>query len=200
MMEILLIFLSMIIAIFHLNIKNIIGRTGNDGIKTTEVWVPLKFLCNSWRTLEISLISCKNNLILTWYLDCIFISGDIDNQVATFTITDSKLYVPVIDLSTQENEKRLDQLKSYFKWTIDWNKYQSKVSIQEQNQYLYCLIDPSFHGVNRLFILSFKNNAHRTSYNRYLFTTVEIKDSNAMINGKIFFEQPVKNDIRKYIW
>ena len=115
MMEILLIFLSMIIAVFHLNIKNIIGRTGNDGIKTTEVWVPLKFLCNSWRTLEISLISCKNNLILTWYLDCIFISGDIDNQVATFTITDSKLYVPVIDLSTQENEKRLDQVKSDFK-------------------------------------------------------------------------------------
>ena len=81
---------------------------------------------------------------MTWSANFILISGGIDDQVPIFPITDTKLYVPVVPLSTQENVKLLDQLKSGFKRTINWNKYQSKATIQAQNQYLDYLIDPSF--------------------------------------------------------
>ena len=72
-------------------------------------------------------------------------------------ITDSKLYLPVITLSTQDNLKRLDQLKSGFKRSINWNKYQSNVAIQQQNQYLDYLIERKFQGVN-CFITSRQND------------------------------------------
>ena len=74
------------------------------------------------------------------------------NQETTFTITDTKLYVPIVTLSAQDNVKLLQQLKSWFKRTINWNKYQSKITTQiSPNWYLDYLIHPSFQGVNRLF-------------------------------------------------
>ena len=82
------------------------------------------------------------------------------NQLPKFVITDIKLYVPVVTSLPQENLQLLDQLKSGFKRKINWNKYQSKISVQAQNQYLDYLVDPSFQGVNRLSVLSFQNNAH----------------------------------------
>ena len=93
-----------------------------------------------------------------------------------FKITDTKLYVPVVTLSTQDNEKLLQQLKSGFKRTINWNKYQPKVLPQRQNKYLDFLIDPSFQGVNRLFVLSFKNEEDRKVHTGYLLPKTEIKD------------------------
>ena len=98
-------------------------------------------------------VNCEINLILTWYGNCLLISGNNDAQVPTFAITDTNIYVPVVILSTQENVKLLDQLKSGSKRAIYWNKYQSKATIQAQNQYLDYLIDPSFQAVNRLFVL-----------------------------------------------
>ena len=88
---------------------------------------------------------------------------DIANQGTTFSITDTKLYVPVVTLSTQDNAKLLEQFKYGFKRTVNWNKYLAKKSIERQNPYLDYLIDPSFQGVNRLFVLSFEDNAHQTS-------------------------------------
>ena len=79
-------------------------------------------------------------------------------------ITDKNLYVPFVTLSTQDNMKLLQHLKSGFKRTINWNNYQSKVTAQEQNRYLDYLIDPSFQGVNRLFVLIFENNRDQASY------------------------------------
>ena len=80
-----------------------------------------------------------------------------------FQITETKLYVPVVTLSTQGNAKLLQQLKSGFKRTINWNKYESSVKTFTQNRYLNYLINPSFQGVNRLFVLSFENeNEHHT--------------------------------------
>ena len=99
-----------------------------------------------------------------------------------FAITDTKLYVPVVTLSTQDNAKLLEQLKSGFKRTINWNKHQLKVSPERPNQYLDFLIDPSFQGVNRLFVLSFENEEDGTVHTKYL-PTVELKDYNVMING-----------------
>ena len=79
--------------------------------------------------------------------------------------------------SAQDNAKLLQHLKLGFKRTINWNKYQSKRS-EKQNQYSDYLIDQSFQGVNRLFVLSFEDSPHRASYSRYFLVTVEIKDCN----------------------
>ena len=111
------------------------------------------------------LINCEINLILTWSEDYIVISVGIDDQAPKFAITDTKFYVPVVTLLVQANVKLLDQLKHVFKKS-NWNKYQSKVSTQTKSQNLDYLVDPSFQGVNRFFVLSFENNAYRTSYKR----------------------------------
>ena len=156
--------------------------------------VPLKYLSNFWRTLEMPLINCEVNLILTWSSACVLISTNIPNQAAIFEITDTKHYVPVMTLSTQENTKFLQQLKSGFKRVINWNKYLSKPELLAQNLSLNHLVEPSFQGVNRLFVLAFENDDDRTSADQYYLPTVEIKDYNIMINGENFFDQPIKNN------
>ena len=85
------------------------------------------------------LINCEINFILTCSANCFIIDAPGNNHVPIFTMTDSKLYVPVVTLSTQDNAKILQQLTSDFKRAINWNKYQLKV--QERNQYLDCFID-----------------------------------------------------------
>ena len=96
-------------------------------------------------------------------------------------------------LSTQDHPKWLQKLKSGFKRTINWNKYQSDLKTYAQNQWLNHLVDPNFQGVNRLFVLSFKNENGRTSHSECYFPKIEIKDYNAKIGGKMLFDQPVKN-------
>ena len=105
------------------------------------------------------------------------------NRITTFAITDTKLYVPVVTLSTQDNTKLLQQLKSGFKRTVNWNNHQSKAATQNWNQYLDYLIDPSFQGVNRLLVLSFEDNPHRTRHTGCFLPKLEIKDYNVMIDG-----------------
>ena len=172
----------------------ITGQIGDDGTKDVEIMVPLKYLSNFWRGLEMPLINCEVNLILTWSSTCVLIATSIRNQNATFAITDTKLYVPVVTLSTQENIKFLQQLKSGFKRVINWNKYLSKPELLAQNPNLNHLVEPSFQGVNRLFVLAFENDNDRTSDEQHYLPTVEIKDYNIMINGENFFDQPIKNN------
>ena len=172
----------------------ITSQTGDDGTRDVEIMVPLKYLSNFWRTLEMPLINCEVNLILTWSSTCVLISTNIQNQNATFAITDTKLYVPLVTLSTQENTKFLQQLKSGFKRVINWNKYLSKPELLAQNPNLDHLVEPSFQGVNRLFVLAFENDDDRTSDDQYYLPTVEIKDYNIMINGENVFDQPIKNN------
>ena len=105
------------------------GQTGDDGTKDVGIMVPLKYLSNFWKTLEMPLINCEVNLILTWSSTCLLIATSIPSQNATFAITDTKLYVPVATLSTQENTKFLQQLKSDLKRVINWNKYSSKLEL-----------------------------------------------------------------------
>ena len=163
-----------------------------------EIMVPLKYLSNFSRTLEMTLINCEVNLILTWSSTCVLVASNIEAHNATFAITAIKLYVPVVTLSTQENTKFLQQLKSGFKRAINWNKYLSKPELLAQNANLNHLVEPSFQGVNRLFVLAFENNDDRASSDEYYLLIVEIKDYNIMINGENFFDQPIKYDnIRK---
>ena len=170
------------------------GQTGNNGTKDVEIMVPLKYLSNFWRTLEMPLTNCEVNLILTWSSSCVLVATAIQNQNATFAITDTKLYLPVVTLSTQENTKFLQQLKSGFKRIINWNKYLSKSELLAQNPNLNHLVEPSFQGVNRLFVLAFENDNDRTSDDRYYLPTVKIKDYNIVINGENFSDQPIKNN------
>ena len=88
--------------------------------------VSIKYLSNFCRTLEMPLITCEFELILSWSLDCAIIYTDVANQNPTFEITKTNLYVPVVTLSTQDNAKLLPQLKSGLKITIIWNKYLPK--------------------------------------------------------------------------
>ena len=140
------------------------------------------------------LINCEINLILIWTSTCVLISTAAQNQTARFAIIDTKLYVPVVTLSTQENTKFLQQLKSGFKRVIIWNKYLSKPELLAQNPNLNHLVEPSFQGINRLFVLAFENDNHRRSDERYYLPTVEIKDYNIAVNGGNFFDQPIKNN------
>ena len=107
-------------------------------------------------------------------------------------------YKILCSLSTQDNDKLLEQLKSGFKRTINWNKFEPKVTVQEQNQYLDFLINPSFQGANALFVLSFENNGARISYRRYYLPLVQIKNYNGVIDGRNVFHQPVKNNSTTY--
>ena len=104
--------------------------------------VPLKYLSNFWRTLEMPLINCEIELILKWSANGVIIYTDINDQVATFTITETNLYVPVVSLSTQDNVKLLRQLNSDSKRTITWNKYLAKPELLAQNPNLNHLIEP----------------------------------------------------------
>ena len=89
-------------------------------------------------------------------------------------------------------------MKSGSKRTVNQNKYQSKLTTKNRNQYLDYLNNPKFQGVNKLFVLSFKENAQQTRNTRYFFPNVEIKDYNVMIYGPKDFAQSVKNDLRTF--
>ena len=163
----------------------------DDNQKDVEIMVPLKYLSNFWRTLEMPLINCKVNLIFTWSSTCVITNS---TDAGTFEITDTKLYVPVVTLSTQENTKLLQQLKSGFKRVINWNKYLSKPESFRRNANLNYLVEFGFQGINRFFVLAFEGYTQRTSHSGYNLPNVEIKDYNVMINGENFFDQPIKNN------
>ena len=174
-----------------------------------EIAIPLKYLGNFWRSLDILLINCEITLVLSWYKECVLVGKALRNApdaqpnppIATiesptdarFEITDCELYVPVVTLSSENDNKLLEQLKSGFRRLIKWNKYMSEMSNQNKNNNLNYLIDPTFSNVNRLFVLSFENEDDRTSYYKYYVPSVEIKDYNIHIDDNAFFELPIKN-------
>ena len=188
------------------------GEAGYDANKVgkneTEVVIPLKHLSNFWRTLNIPLINCEIELILTWSKNCVLADMTVANNPPTrldFQITDTKLYVPIVTLSKKNGRKLLEQLISGFKRTVKWNKYRSQMTIQPQNDILNYLIDLTFTKINRLFILSFARTAtgdHRDSFSHYYVPNIRIKDFNVLIDGKSSFNLPVKNEeeaCEKYI-
>ena len=198
------------------------GNPGNNpdydrnkrGTKEVEIAVPLKHVGNFWNSLNIPLINCEVSLALSWSANCVITSmekrlirvaqggnpavyGD-SSESATFKIKNCKLYVPVVTLSAENDNKILEQLKRGFKKTIKWNKYRSEMSNQTKDNDLNYLTDPTFTNVNRLFVLTFENEDDRTSFSKYYVTKVEIKDFNVLIDGKPFFEIPVKNKEEAY--
>ena len=145
------------------------GKTpADDNTKDVEIVVPLKYLSNFWRTLEMSLITSVVELIITL---CLFFC----NRRKQFAVTQTKLYVSVVALSTEDNAKLLQQLKSNFKRKITWNKYESSIKKFAQSRYLNYVINPSFQGVKSLFVLCFQNEDHKKPHSTYYFPNVEIK-------------------------
>ena len=132
----------------------------------------LKYLSNFWRTLDIPLINCEVSLTLSWSKNCVITSlekrlitaaqgdnpavYDDSPTAATFKLSDTKLYVPVVTLSAENDNKLLGQPKKGFKTTIKWNKYRSEMSNQTINNNLNYLINATFTNVNRLFVLFFE--------------------------------------------
>ena len=173
-------------------------------VNNLGVAVPLKYLGNFWRNLNIPLINCEISLSLSWSEDCVLSNREYEPvrtgnpkvinfpSEVKFEIKDCKLYVPVVTLSTENENKLFEMLKSGFKGTVKWNKYMSYISNEAKNSNLNYLIDPTFEKVNRLFVLSFENEDDRTSYHEYYVPNVEIKNYNALIDGNPFFELHVK--------
>ena len=140
---------------FNFKVK-MTSRAGDDGTKNAKAMIPLSYLSVFCRSLKLPLINCEVNLVLARSANCVIVSTNVANKNETFAITDTKLYVPVVTLSTPDNAKLLQQLKSGFKRVINWNKYLSKPELLAQNPTLNHLVKPSFQGINRFFILAFE--------------------------------------------
>ena len=131
---------------------------------------------------------------MSWSNDCVLSEHHNSITGATFQINNTKLYVPVVILSINDSIKFLENIKQGFKRTISWNKYRSEITTQTKNNDLDYPIDPAFTNIDRLFVLSFKNgndDPMRDSFDKYYMSLVEIKDFNALIDNKPFFDQPV---------
>ena len=180
--------------------------------------VPLKY--DLFRSLEMPLVNCKIDLELTWHKDCMISSVNAAaGQVVAFTITNTKLYVPVATLSTKDNNNLAKQLNDVFKRGIYWNQYVSKPFTEQaanKTGITRFSLDAAFQGVNRLFVLAFEdtradeaadapaprnfavNQVRRTSYRKYFVPRVDITSYNVLSDGRNFYDQPINDSIRKY--
>ena len=162
------------------------GAAGYDanknGTQTIELVIPLKYLGNFGRALNIPLISCEVSLELKWNKNCIIPSLErraIDENNppnrdgaptgATLAINDCKLYIPVVTLSKDDEIILLTNLKSGFTRAIEWNKYRSQMSTEAINNNLNILIDPAFTNVNRLFVLAYQTADDRQSFSNFIY-------------------------------
>ena len=173
---------------------SIIGNTENNGIKTeVKIAIPLKYLINFWRSLEMPLVNCKIELSLNWIEKCLLTTAN----TAIFKIIDVKLYVPVVTLSAEDNVKLLKLLSEGFKRTVYWNEYKVidnkivEIANNNEEKYIRELLDSSWQGVKRLFVLAYNNKEGDNkvsvdSYKNYFLPRVKIKNNNIEIDGRNF--------------
>ena len=163
--------------------------------------VPLKYLSNFFRSLEMPLINCKIKLNLTWKKECVLSSAADD---AVFIINDTKLYVPVVTLSKEDNKNFIEQKNKGFQRSIYWNEYKTKEQTEnaDANATKYINLDPSFQGVNRLFLMAYStaddNEATRNGQRKYYLPRIDLKKYNVIIDGRNFYDIPIESDIEKY--
>ena len=180
----------------------------NSGKKNVELAIPLKYLGNFWRALNMPLISCEVSLELKWDKNCVITSQQIGINLdggntaaptgATIAINDCKLYVPIVTLSKYDGIKLLTNLKSGFTREIEWNKYRSQMSTEAINNNLNNLIDPTFFNVNRLFVLAYQTADDRQSFSQFHLPRVMIKDYNVIIIKLAFFDLPIRTEEEAY--
>ena len=180
----------------------------NSSVKEAKIVVPLKYLSNFWRSLEMPLINCKVYLELNWIEDCILSSA---GDSAKFAITDAKLHVPIVTLSTKDSTNLAKQLNEGFKRSVYWNSYETKpAKVIEQGKNLYELLNASFQGVKRLFVLAYfivapaeaggniDDTAGIKNNKKYFLPRGEIKNYNVLIDGRNFYDQPINDLIKQY--
>ena len=138
-----------------------ISGTDNNNVNNVKLVVRLKYVSSFLRSLEMPLVNCKIDLELTWHKDCMISSVNAAaGQVVSFMITNTKLYVPVVTLSTKNNNNLTKQLNEGFKRTIYWNQYVSKPFTEQaanKTGITRFALDAAFQGVNRLFVLAFED-------------------------------------------
>ena len=182
-----------------------------NGTQEAEIVIPLKYLGNFWRALNIPLISCEVSLELKWNKNCVITSlkerqVDIGPPVvrdgaptgASLAINDCKLYIPVVTLSKDDEIKLLTNLKSGFTREIEWNKNRSQITTEAINNNLNILIDPTFTNVNRLFVLAYQTADDRQSFSQFYLPRVMVKDFNVIIDKLAFFDLPIKTEEEAY--
>ena len=182
-----------------------------NGKQEIELAIPLKYLSNFWRALNIPLISCEVSLELKWNKNCVITSSE-ERQVdaeppvvrdnsptgATLAINDCKLYIPVVTLSKEDEIKLLTNLKLGFKREIIWNKYRSQMTTEAINNNLNILTDHTFTNVKILFVLVYQNVDDRQSYDEFYLPKVMVKDYNVIIGKLAFFDLPIKTEEEAY--
>ena len=167
---------------------------------SVKIVVPLKFLSNFFRSLKMPLINCKIKLNLTWKKECVLSTEAGD---AVFIISDTKLYVPVVTLSKEDNKDLIEQQNKGFQRSIYWNEYKTKEQTEngDDNAVKYINLDPSFQGVNRLFIMAYNRESGqptRNSQQKYYLPRIDLKKYNVIIDARNFYDNPIESDIEKY--
>ena len=197
--------------------SKLISGTDDNNVNNVKLVVLLKYVSSFFRSLEMPLVNCKIDLELTWPKDCmIFSVNAAAGQVVPFMITNTKLYVPVVTLSTKDNN---NLTKRGFKRTIYWNQYVSKPFPETPHKkagVTRFALHAAFQGVNRLFVLAFEdihadeaadapaprnlvaNRVIRDRYRKYFVPRVDITSYNVLIDGGNFYDQPINDSIRKY--
>ena len=152
---------------------NLLGNPvldGNIAKRSVKVVVPLKYLSNFFRSLEMPLINCKIKLNLTWNKECVLSTGASE---AVFVINHTKLYVPVVTLSKEDNKDFIEQQNKGFQKSIYWNEYKTKEINEDTdaNVFKYIDLDPSFQGVYRLFVIAYNtaNDQHIILFTKYYY-------------------------------
>ena len=186
---------------------SLIGNTEANGTKNgVKIVVPLKYLSNFWRSLEIPLINYKVELSLKWHERCLLTVAN----TATFKITDAKLYVPIVTLSIEDNSSKLSKLLNKgFKTPIYWNEYKVtpneivEIAVANREEHIRKLLDSSCKGVKRLFVLAYNNTAGNNqvsvdSYKKYFLLRVKIDNYNIEIDGRNLYDQPINDSIKQY--
>ena len=161
---------------------------GNITKRSVKVVVPLKYLSNFFRSLEMPLINCKIKLNLTWKKECVL---STDAGDAVFIINDTKMYVPVVNLSKEDNKDFIEQQNKRFQRSIYWNEYKTK-EINENadaNVFKYISLDPSFQGVNRLFVMAYNRENGQSTRNgqqKYYVPRIDLEKYNVILMEEIF--------------
>ena len=199
----------------NLNNDDTLPANTNPIWKNPQIIVPLKYVSSLFRSLELPLINTKLYIQLS-YTEKSVISTVDDVNSTTFKIKKTELYVPLVTLNTEDNNKLNQLLQSEstdslvttknkdnkFKRTIYWNEYKSKiedVTQPENNTSLKrTLLDTVIPGVNRLFLAAFPDAALRNNHRRYFLPTANIRDYNVLIDRRNFYDQNISDDFKKY--
>ena len=189
------------------NVTEVDGDAAGVRRLNVKVVVPLKYLSNFFRSLDMPLINCKIKINLTWKKECVLSTLDDDaanpENNAVFVIGDTKLYVPVVTLSKEDNKDFIEQQNKGFQRSIYWNEYKTKGVTEnaDADNFKYMSLDPSFQGVNRLFVMAYNSaNGQPTTDGRkqYYLPRIDLNKYNVIIDGRNFYDNPIECDIEKY--